>query len=117
MMSHILPAVAFQASTFFGSMLAAAVFAVLFMASITLAAEDRSKAKLGEYAMTAGICGVIFWLLSMVNFFPLGAPLEVLGGTLWVCCSWLDFSLLRSVVAVVVLCILFFGVLALLPLI
>lgn len=92
---------AFDALTFFSTMLAAVIFGALFLGAVYCVAEDRSKAKRGEYLMTAGICAVLYWLLHMIDIFLLG-PLWVLIGVPWVCCKWLDISIARSLLALLI---------------
>lgn len=93
---------AFRAVTFFTDMVQGILFGVCSLVAIFLMAEDRSREKRGEYLMAAVISAVIYWLLWMA-WGSLLSGAWVLFGVPWVCYKWLDFSLVRSLVALVVL--------------
>lgn len=79
------------------SLLYTMILAAILFGALVLLAENRSKEKIETYAVTAGIMGVLFWLLSLVGWFLLGAFVWISALVLWTSYKLLDFSLLRSV--------------------
>lgn len=90
------PLMAFQALSFFGSLIYSALIGGIFFLSAWLINSDRSRQKRDETLITAGIYAVVLWMLSMLSPFEGLYSITEFGGIVWICYHLLDMSFLRS---------------------
>ena len=100
--------IAFQPGVFIAGIAKAVILGISLFGALALVAEDRSKDKIETYLVAASCFAFVFWFLSLFVLFESVAPIVEIGGLVWLAYKWLDFSILRSLLALVVYLILNF---------